>query len=143
MSDVSDGRRLEGRGFNVDLVHPATGDVVDFEIRFRSRHLSRFEDDYGSLDALAEALKVKPVGTVAYVVGVLMSQSKDQAVDWLDSTRISKYIEAIGQAFELALGSTDAKSGNGLPASASASPGAGSTGSPSSATASTPSGSGT
>jgi hypothetical protein len=95
-----DGRRLLARGHSITLADGAV-----HQVSLRNRHLTRIEDDYGSLDEFAEALRRKPFNGLAYVIGLTLGVSKDEAIDLVNTQSVRQDLSAIGDAIAEALGS--------------------------------------
>lgn len=132
---VTDADRVAAEGVPVPLVDGTTTDL-----RFGMRAIRHLERQFGSLDAMQEALPGEdgpPDGafeamcTVLYAGLMHTGRSEDEVLDLLSPRMLNRYAEAIGQAFAIAFPEAEPGNVEGEPPAlqVNGSPGATSTGS--------------
>lgn len=104
MSEPTDAQRLLARGVSVELANGAS-----HEFRFTARTVARIENDYGSFDAFAAAMRAKPINSLAYVIHVTLGVSQDDAVDLIDTRRLNEFSAAMNAAINEAFPEADVK----------------------------------
>lgn len=134
---VTDADRIAADGVPIPLVDGTTA-----ELRFGMRAIRHLERQFGSLDAMQEALPGEdgpPDGAFEAMCAVLYAglmhtgRSEDEVLDLLSPRMLNRYAEAIGQAFAIAFPEVESGNVEGEPSrpglQANGSPGATSTGS--------------
>jgi hypothetical protein len=106
---TTDAARLQARGQTITLM-----DGTEAKLLYAFRGLALLEDEFGSLQAVQELVKLdddglpvgKVIGPLSKLLGaglVHLGYTLDQAIDLLDSARMQEYFTAASAALEEAL----------------------------------------